>query len=74
MKKILILTLLALGLVACEGKDLDDPRVKDALNQAKLDVNTEDDQASDEEDNKDNQKENEDENENEDEDINRTYP
>lgn len=74
MKKILILTLLALGLVACEGKDLDDPRVKDALNQAKLDVNTEDDQASDEEDKQDDQKENEDENENEDEDINRTYP
>lgn len=67
MKRALIITLLALGLVACDKKDLDDPRVKEALNQAKLEVNTEDDSVSDEEDQDDQQ-------ENEDEDIKRSYP
>lgn len=69
MKRALIITLLALGLVACDKKDLDDPRVKEALNQAKLEVNTEDDSVSDEEDQDDQQ-----ENEDEDEDIKRSYP
>ena len=67
MKRALIITLLALGLVACDKKDLDDPRVKEALNQAKLEVNTEDDSVSDEE-GQDGQQENEDE------DIKRSYP
>ncbi|WP_311491614.1 hypothetical protein [uncultured Anaerococcus sp.] len=66
MKRALVITLLALGLVACDKKDLDDPRVKEALNQAKLDVNTEDDSVSNEEEKQDKQQE--------DEEINRTYP
>lgn len=66
MKRALVITLLALGLVACDKKDLDDPRVKEALNQAKLEVNTEDDSVSNEEENQDKQQENEE--------INRTYP
>lgn len=66
MKRALVITLLALGLVACDKKDLDDPRVKEALNQAKLDVNTEDDSVSNEEEKQDKQQENEE--------INRTYP
>lgn len=65
MKRALIITLLALGLVACDKKDLDDPRVKEALNQAKLEVNTEDNPAVEEE-GQDNQQE--------DEDIKRSYP
>lgn len=65
MKRALIITLLALGLVACDKKDLDDPRVKEALNQAKLEVNTEDDPAVEEE-GQDYQQE--------DEDIKRSYP
>lgn len=65
MKRALIITLLALGLVACDKKDLDDPRVKEALNQAKLEVNAEDDPAVEEE-GQDYQQE--------DEDIKRSYP
>ena len=51
MKKTIILALLALSLVACDEKDIDDPRVKDALNQAKLEVNTKEDAENDYEDN-----------------------
>lgn len=65
MKKTIILALLALSLVACDEKDIDDPRVKDALNQAKLEVNTKEDAENDYEDNEASRK---------DEDINRTYP
>lgn len=65
MKKTIILTLLALSLVACEGKDLDDPRVKDALNQKEVAENIEEDTQKD--------YENDDESEQDDE-IKRTYP
>ena len=66
MKKIIILTLLALSLVACDEKDLDDPRIKDALNQKEVSENIES------EDNQNDYKNDGDSEE--DQDINRTYP
>ena len=69
MKKTMVLTLLALSLVACEGKDLDDPRVKDALNQKEIGENI--DQENEEDTQVDNEKEVSNE---EDDEINRTYP
>ena len=68
MKKPLILTLLALSLVACQGEDLADPRVEDALNQEEIVENTdkkEEEIQTDYENNR--QSEEEDE-------IKRTYP
>lgn len=65
MKKTIILTLLALSLVACQEKDLDDSRVKDALNQEEVAENSEEDNEND--------YENDSENE-EDKEIKRTYP
>lgn len=66
MKKTIILTLLALSLVACDEKDLDDPRIKDALNQKEVSENIE------AEDNQNDYKNDGDSEE--DQDINRTYP
>ncbi len=66
MKKTIILTLLALSLVACDEKDLDDPRIKDALNQKEVSENIES------EDNQNDYKNDGDSEE--DQDINRTYP
>ena len=69
MKKTIILTLIALSLVACEGKDLDDPRVKDALNQKEIAENIEDESKEEAQVEQENESTNE-----EDEEINRTYP
>ena len=68
MKKTIILTLLALSLVACDEKDLDDPRVKDALNQKEVSENIEE-EPEEETQTDENRAQNE-----EDQDINRTYP
>ena len=68
MKKTIILTLLALSLVACEEKDLDDPRVKDALNEKEVAENIEE---AEEESQKDYENDPKSE---EDDEINRTYP
>ena len=67
MKKTIILTLLALSLVACDEKDLDDPRIKDALNQKEVAENIEEPEEENQ------AVESEDQNE-EDQEINRTYP
>ncbi len=68
MKKTMVFTLLVLSLVACEGKDLDDPRVKDALNQKEISENVKENQENDQKD-----VENDGQNDEEDE-ITRTYP
>lgn len=67
MKKTIILALLALSLVACDEKDLNDPRIKEALNQKEVAENIEEPEEENQAD------ESEDQNE-EDQEINRTYP
>lgn len=69
MKKTIILTLLALSLVACDEKDLDDPRVKDALNEKQVSENVEEKPEEEIKEESENEPDSE-----EDEEINRTYP
>lgn len=68
MKKPLILTLLALSLVACQGEDLADPRVEDGLNQEEISENT-DKKAEEIQTDYENNRQSEEEDE-----IKRTYP
>lgn len=66
MKKTIMLTLLALSLVACQGKDLNDPSVKDTLKQKETAENIEE--------NQDNYQNDADYEGKEDQEIKRTYP